>query len=407
MTRVFTTPRFRTAFDQVIEPLVLPGVLSSGEAPELTTIDCMSRGVAAIGRFVASPALLGAKVRPTGRPVRVTAHLSFDNMALSWWEEQVLAGAPLRDGSVPRLLLVRSQGKTRGAVLLIRDAPDRGVADGVVSFDLRPEELSAEGLFVLEVVSVDNGRPSWAPAAPLGSFGVLLKRIEFTEVDGDRELGLVSTGNLLTDPDSDTLPIRGGYFAVNPADGDEPRRWIVRGTLVEPPAPQIKVQPAPEPEPQPVPVPGLARILKRRAKRAARWVVPVAAVPAARRTSKRAAALKRRVLRAAKGRPSTPPVAPPPVPVVPTGPPPNRLVEAMADLVSRNVVQVEVVGAEPGPTPSVQVRALADAELEIVVDGPLTVPVLIRLSVDPSGLQEALGTVGATVRWDLVVRAES
>jgi hypothetical protein len=79
----------------------------------------------------------------------------------------------------------------------------------------------------------------------------------------------------------------------------------------------------------------------------------------------------------------------------------------MFELVSRDLVQVELVGAEPGPTPGVQVRARADAEIEIVTDGPLTVPALIRLSVDPSVLRELPGAEGRTVRWDLVVRAES
>jgi hypothetical protein len=406
VTRVFTTPHFQTAFDQVVEPLVLPGELSSGQARELTAIDHMGRGVAAIGRFVASPSLLGVKVRPTGRPVRVTAHLSFDGMAVDWWTERVPPLAPLDEAGMPRLLLVRSQGKTRGAVLMVRQAADSGGA--VVTFDLQPEELTAEGLFVLEVVSIDNGRPSWAPAASLGSIGVLLQRIEFTEVVGDREIGLVSTGNLPVEPQSSTFPVRGGYFVANPAD--EPRRWIARASLAEPPTPRIKIEPAPEPEPEPVPVvnrPSTARILKRRAKRAARWVVPVAAVPVARRTAKRAAALKRRVLRAAKARRSpAPPPPPPPNPVVPAGPPPNPLAAAMANLVSRNLVQVELVGVEPGPTPGVQVRAREDAEIEIVTDGPLAVPALVRLSIEPSVVRELLDIEDGTVRWDLTVRVE-
>jgi hypothetical protein len=408
VTKVFTTPRFQTAFDQVIEPLALPGVLRSGQARELTTNDCMARGVAVIGRFVASPALLGAKVRPTSRPVRVTARFRFDGMALDWWQELVPIAVPFRDASAPRLLLVRSQGKSRGAVLLT------GPATGVVSFDLQPEELSTEGLFVFEVVSVDNGRPSWAPAASLGSIGVLLSLIEFTEVDGDREIGLVSTGNLPADPESSTLPLRAGYFVANPGDGDESRRWVARASLAVPPVPRTKNEPEPAPEPEPVsaPVanrPSIARVLKRRARRAARWVVPVAAVPLARRTSRRAEALKRRILRAAKGRPSTtpPPPPPPPTPVVPPGPPPNPLVEAMSDLASRNLVQVELVGIEPGPTPGVQVRAHAGAEIEIVTDGPLAAPALIRLSVDPSAVGDLLDIDDGTVRWDLVVRAGS
>ncbi|TDU89340.1 hypothetical protein EV138_2904 [Kribbella voronezhensis] len=404
--KVFTTPHFQTAFDSVPQPLAVPGVLTSGRPSDLMLIDCMSRGVAVIGRFVASPALLGAKVAPSGRPVRVTAHFSFDGMALGWWQEHVPLDVSTRETGLPRLLLVRSQGRTRGAVLLNRQGAASGVADGVVTFDLRPDELSSAGLFVLEVVSVDHGRPSWAPAASVGAVGVLVKRVEFTEVDGEQTAGLVSTGNVPAETDS-TLPIHSGYFVANPGSG--PRRWIARATLIEPPP-----QPEPEPEPQPLPPPvprrpGAARLLKRRVKRAARWVVPVAAVPVARRTSRRAAALKRRIVRAAKGRPvAPPPPPPPPAPVVPPGPPPNPLAEAMADLVSRNVVQVELAGLEAGPVPGVQVRAQQGTEIEIVTDGPLTVPALVRLTVDPSGLSEVPDIAeGATVRWDLVVRAGS
>ncbi|WP_112241485.1 hypothetical protein [Kribbella monticola] len=405
--KVFTTPRFQTAFDIVPVPLAVPGVLSSGQPSDLVLIDCMSRGVAVIGRFVASPALLGAKVAPSGRPVRVTAHFSFDGMALGWWQEQVAEDVSLREAELPRLLLVRSQGKTRGAVLLNRRGVASGVADGVVSFDLGPEELSSAGLFVLEVVSVDHGRPSWAPAASAGAVGVLVKRVEFTEVDGERTAGLVSTGNV---PADTTWPIQGDYFVANPGDG--PRRWIARATLIEPPPP-IEPEPEPEPEPLPPPVPqrpSAARRLKRSVKRAARWVVPVAAVPVAKKTSRRAAALKRRIVRAAKGRPAAPPPPPPPppAPVVPPGPPPNPLADAMADLVGRNVVQVELAGLEAGPVPGVQVRAQEGTEVEIVTDGPLTVPALVRLTVDPSGLGDVPDIAeGATVRWDLVVRAGS
>jgi hypothetical protein len=78
----------------------------------------------------------------------------------------------------------------------------------------------------------------------------------------------------------------------------------------------------------------------------------------------------------------------------------------MANLVSRNLVQVELVGVEPGPTPGVQVRAREDAEIEIVTDGPLAVPALVRLSIEPSVVRELLDIEDGTVRWDLTVRVE-
>ena len=427
MTRTFTTPRFQTAFDRVIEPLALPGEVRSGEAPELTTVDQLVRGVAVIGRFIAWSGLIGVKVRPTGRPVRVTAHFSFDSMSLDWWEERITTAGPLQGAAMPRLFVVRAQGKTRGAVLLIR--PPAGfdrAATAAVCFDLRPEELTAEGLFVLEVISVDEGRPEWAPAALAGSIGIMLKAIEFTEVHGDRELGLVSTGQLPADPENGTMTLRGGYFVANPGDRDEPQRWIARATVVEPlvPGPRTKVAPVVEPVAEPVVAPiesppstsrGIKRRLKRRVRRAARWVVPVAAVPVARKMSRRAAALELRILLAAKRRipgrsappVSAPPPPPPPPPAEPPpGPPPNPLAELMVDLVGRKLVQVELAGVEPGATPGVQVRARADAEIEIVTDGPLTMPALIRLSIDAAVLRQLPGVDDKTVRWELV-RAES
>lgn len=78
----------------------------------------------------------------------------------------------------------------------------------------------------------------------------------------------------------------------------------------------------------------------------------------------------------------------------------------MSDLVSRNLVRVELAGIEAGAMPGVQVRARAGAEIEIVTDGPLRTPALVRLSIDPSVLRELPGVDDKTVRWELVVQSE-
>ena len=80
----------------------------------------------------------------------------------------------------------------------------------------------------------------------------------------------------------------------------------------------------------------------------------------------------------------------------------NPLADVMADLVSRNLVQVELAGIGAGATPGVQVRARAGAEIEIVTDGPLRVPTLVRLSIDPASLRGVPGVDDKTVRWDIV-----
>ncbi|TDD27238.1 hypothetical protein E1218_10965 [Kribbella turkmenica] len=410
MTRTFTVPHFQTAFDRRIEPLALPGELRSGAAPELTTVDQMVRGNAVIGRFIASPALLGVKVRPTGRPVRVTAHFRFDSMSLGWWEQRILTPGPIRGAGAPRLVLVRAQGKTRGAALLIRPEVDfRRAATGLVCFDLQPEELTVEGLFVFEMISIDTGRPEWAPAVPAGSVGIMMDLIEFAEVDGDRELGLVSTGTLPSDPEDGRLTLGAGYFVANPGDRDEPRRWIARATLVAPvlPGPRTKFAPLVDPVDEPIDSrPSTSRDakqrIKHRAKRAARWVVPVAAVPVARRMRRRAAGLQRRLRRAAKRRMSARSAWLSASLSAPRASARNPLADVMADLVSRNLVQVELAGIGSGATPGVQVRARAGAEIEIVTDGPLRVPALVRLSIDPASLRGVPGVDDKTVRWDLV-----
>lgn len=414
MTRTFTTPHFQTAFDRMIEPLALPGELRSGAAPELTTVDQMVRGNAVIGRFIASPALLGVKVRPTGRPVRVTAHFRFDSMSLGWWEQRVTTPGPVRGAGAPRLVLVRAQGKTRGAALLIRPAVDfRRAATGVVCFDLQPEELTAEGLFVFEMVSIDTGRPAWASAVPAGSVGIMMDLIDFAEVEGDREIGLVSTGTLPPDSGNGRLTLGAGYFVANPGDRDEPRRWIARATLAEPvlPGPRTKFAPLVDPVGEPIDSwPSTPRDtrqrIKRGARRAARWVVPVAAVPVARRARRRLTGLERRLRRAAKRRMSARSMSWVSASLsVPRSLARNPLADVMVDLVSRNLVQVELAGIGPGATPGVQVRARAGAEIEIVTDGPLRVPALVRLSIDPSSLRGVPGVDDKTVRWDLVETA--
>lgn len=404
MTKVFTTPRFRTAFDRPTPPLEVPAELTSGTAPELTVIDRMVRGEAIIGRFAASPALLGVKVRPTGRPVRVTAHFSVDSMSPDWWEERTSVDGGLPGGGSPRLFLVRSQGRTRGAVLLIRQAADSSVpTPGVACFDLQPDELSADGLFVLEVASIDARRPTWAPAAPLGTVGVRLDLVEFSEAAGPPPTGAVSTGTL-PDDDDGKLPLRGGYFVANPGTGDGPVHWIARASLVEPLLPDPRGRGGSRAEPvERRPTGG--RGLKRKVRRAARWVVPVAAVPVVTKAGQRAAAFERRLRRATKRRLAATPASPAAVRRTQgrtAGAQHNALAEVMFDLVDRKLVKVELVGTEPGPAPTVEVRARAGTEIEIVTDGPLRSPALVRLSVDPSVLREVPGANGKAVHWDIV-----
>jgi hypothetical protein len=404
VTRTFTAPRFQTAYDQAIEPLRLPGELTAGSAAQLSVVDRLARGNAIVGCFVGSPAMLGVKVRPTGRPIRVTVHFSIDNRSLDWWEERVPEELGPRDATTPRLFVVRSQGKTRGAVLLIRQAVDVGAGTGgVVTFDLQPDELSEQGLFVLEVISADHDLPEWAVAAPQGTVGVRVDRIEFGEVvKAQPDRGRVSTGHLPVNGDGRVRTLRCGYFVANPVDDPGPRSWVVRASLVSRPVPVIadKTTPVARPTEQPR---RKSRGAGQQVRRAARWVVPIAALPAAKRASRRLALLDRRLRTGARPSPVSGQLSGRPQQIANVATPAHDpLADLMADLVQRNLVAVELVALEGGTVPGVTVRARPDAGLEIVVDGPLPGPVLVRLSIDENAFAGVPDIRGRAVRWELV-----
>ncbi|HYN97684.1 MAG TPA: hypothetical protein VES42_27920, partial [Pilimelia sp.] len=145
---------FGTDFDEPPPTLSVPGVLAGGQEPALRASDHFVRGHRVVGRFGAAESMIGLKVRAGGLPVRVTAHLRLDSAALTWWAERAdpRAVAAAAGPERPRLVLVSSQGRPRGAALLARARVGAQAVDAraVVAFALAAEEVPDDGLLLLD-----------------------------------------------------------------------------------------------------------------------------------------------------------------------------------------------------------------------------------------------------------------
>lgn len=237
-----------TEFDRPVPRLPVPGTLTSGGRPQLQLVDGLARGDGVIGRFETSPALVAVKLAPVATRVRVTVHLAADEDTASWWERRVPEDVVPRSPHAARLLRVRSQGQTRGAVLLARRVEDFGLrARTRLGFELVPDELPSDGFLIVEVSDVRRPLPDAVAdaLAPHAAVGVRLDAIELAPVTEPRadamsvggmdgttaeRLGFVATGGL-PGPDHAAIPLRAGFFVTGPVAAARVQ-WSLRATLV-------------------------------------------------------------------------------------------------------------------------------------------------------------------------------
>jgi len=223
---------FTTEYDEPAPALEVPGVVRSGRAGAFQAVDHFVRGRHIVGRISAGAGMLALKVRADGRSLRVRMELRLDSASLEWWEERAEAEADdVR--WLPRLVLVRSQGSLRRAVLLARnhDLTAPGDVRSVVWFDLGPDEVPEDGLLVIEVADARALLPRWAADsfADSSALGIRVEWIEVSPVpdepvaagrlDGttSQVLGVASTGGLVGPPTSqDPGQPRTPFVVINP-----------------------------------------------------------------------------------------------------------------------------------------------------------------------------------------------
>lgn len=240
--------RFATEFDEPAAPRELPAVFTSGGAPEVLVADQMMRGSAIVGRVQGRAGAVMLKVRSAGLPVRVRVNLHVDGATQAAWSRAVVPGRGMRE--LPRLIMVRAQGRARAAALISRQRGRLRMveAHAWVEFDLGAEETGDDHLLIIELA--DAALPPWAAPAlsPLAAVGVRINQVEVTAIEGPDDVGgrrlggapaqlagLVSAGGLVGAKGRTEGPARSRFVVLN-ANGSTVRCRLRTTVASVPPA---------------------------------------------------------------------------------------------------------------------------------------------------------------------------
>lgn len=373
---------FDTIFDEPVDGLAVSSVVSSGQDPALRMVDGFVRGIAVVGRFATTPALLAFKVASHGQPVRVRVWVRFDWTSVKWWAQRVVGGS-VPGGRRARLLLVRSQGRLRHALVLSRQrhGTTEPVDRACITFDLAADEVPDDGLVIVELLAPDVELPTPAATglAHQPAVGLQVDHVEIAVPDGEPapgtpigwgacpHLGVATWGDLLLD---DTGRDRAGVLVLNP----DRIPGVTDGATA---TVSLTVRRTPKPS---------LRTLPKRALRKARHEV-------GRRLPEEVRAALRPVLHRQPAQP-TPPSAPAAAPAerpraltlrttpspasaVPTLPPPTSEPPSPPTAVPASALAASAVSLASGRSLSVDIRPGADDTIDLVIADRLDGPALL------------------------------
>jgi hypothetical protein len=224
-----------TAYDEPHPALELPVKLTSGRVDAIQVADHVARGRWAVGRLTAPASIVALKIKDNGAPVRITMQIRLDWMATRWWVERSDLKAPPHE--LPRLVVIRSQGRVRDALVLARSHTWFGSSDarGIATFELAAGDVPEDGLLIIEIADAARLLPDWVAgsltaAAPVG---LQVDWIEVASAPGDRPptrldgaacqtLGVASAGGFVRGAGGAQGPARTGYLVVGaqPAGGE-------------------------------------------------------------------------------------------------------------------------------------------------------------------------------------------
>jgi hypothetical protein len=218
--------RFTTEFDGPDTSGPVPVTVGSGQHEALRVVDNVQRRIALLGRCEGSPALVGLKVADP-RPLRVTVELFADRATAGMWTKFGPSGGA-RYHFGPRLLIVRSQGATRAAVMVARSAGQFEFdARTTVTFDLPPNEVDAGGLLIVELA--EAAAPDWAYGrlAAMPAIGIGIDNIGVRPVGGDPAPATVAV------PPRHIAALGGGFIPIGPGTlaGDR-TSWRLRAGVL-------------------------------------------------------------------------------------------------------------------------------------------------------------------------------
>ncbi|MDQ6935361.1 MAG: hypothetical protein M3130_08760 [Actinomycetota bacterium] len=231
---VFELPSLHltTVHDAPVVSLGVPGTVTRGSDPVLWLVDGAVRAPRRLTRLLRADALLGLRLDPPTRPVRLRITLVADNLSTWLWQNRedthaipTLALSPdvvFEDVSrLHRLVEVRAQGMVRGlAMLALRPGDQDATTRYRLEFDLHPDEVD-DGLLLLDLLT-----PSVLPAAleaglmEAGLVGVCVARVELFAPDTPLVESL-STGRPRVQGAANTLA-ESRAFVLNPGSEGGP-----------------------------------------------------------------------------------------------------------------------------------------------------------------------------------------
>jgi hypothetical protein len=238
---------FHTDFDVPADTLTLPVDVRGGQGRELCILDEVVRGTAIVGRVTGACGAVAVKVRGVGEPLHVTVDIQLDDTATRWWADRIRP--PLGQPELPRLVLLKSQGRLRGAAVLARRQGWRrgSGATATLAFTLDADELDRDGLLVVELADAMPILPGWAAdrLSARGPVGLRIDRIAVRVADvrpaesrlaGPPPAGPPSAGP----PSAGTAPAgaTGCGFAVVEAGSPDRIRLSVQAVPPAPPPPR-------------------------------------------------------------------------------------------------------------------------------------------------------------------------
>jgi hypothetical protein len=242
----------QTEFDQPAAVVTVPVKIAASLGDHVHMVDGVLRSERSIGRVSMSPAMVGLKVVAAGRPVRVTIRLTADGSTASYLRDlQARALSPVTLAPYDtRELVIRSQGRTRAAVMLGRRATDFTFrSSATVRFDLAADEITDDGLVLIELAEVVRGSQA--------AVGLRVDTIEITAIPAAAPAripggtvpatqliayGLAGTGvpaakgTALLTSDAFVVMANGSVANGSVANGSVPT-WILRANLTRPVAP--------------------------------------------------------------------------------------------------------------------------------------------------------------------------
>lgn len=228
MTEPFMLPSLAlgTALDVPVQPLNIPGELTSRAGKAMYVLDGVNRAPRRLARIARPAGLMGVKLANPGARIRITLQLLVDEVSTRMWHQHhvgLVGGRVDPDDPLPdvsrqhRLVEISVQGRPRGVLMLSLRQRDAESVRQQFRLELDPDEIDEGGLVMIGFEQPENP-PVWMQQDLMadGPVGLCVVRLQ-VEPLGRPVRPHISSGR---PPEKGHAVVegRGGGFVINPPD---------------------------------------------------------------------------------------------------------------------------------------------------------------------------------------------